>query len=79
MTLEGNSAPFKIFGDISKPRSAIQKEQGNQSLKLRGYADADFAADPETRRSCAGYMIFLGGTMISWSSKTERSIVFNRV
>ncbi len=57
----------------------FKKEQGNQSLKLRGYADADFAADPETRRSCAGYMIFLGGTMISWSSKTERSIVFNRV
>ncbi len=54
----------------------FKKEQGNQSLNLRGYADADFAADPETRRSCAGYMTFLGGTMISWSSKPERSIAY---
>ncbi len=56
---------------------SFKKEQGTQSLNLRGYADADFATDPETRRSCAGYMIFLGSTMISWSSRTERSIVLS--
>ncbi len=55
----------------------IEKERNRNGLNLKGYADADYAADPETRRSCAGYMVFLGKTMITWSSKTERSIVLS--
>ncbi len=51
-----------------------EEEQGYQ---LKGYSDADFAGDAETRRSCAGYVLFLGETPISWSSKTERSIVLS--
>ncbi len=55
----------------------FKKEQGSKSLCLRGYADADFVADPETRRSCAGCVVLLGGAMISWSSRTERSVVLS--
>ncbi len=46
-------------------------------MHLKGYSDADFASDTETRRSCAGYLIMLGETIISWSSKTERSIALS--
>ncbi len=52
-----------------------QKEE--QGCQLKGYSDADFAADAETRRSCAGYLIILGETVVTWSSKTERSIVLS--
>ncbi len=55
----------------------IEKEQNKSCLNLKGYADADYAADPETRKSCAGYMVFLGKTMITWSSKIEKSIVLS--
>ncbi len=54
------------------------KRQGqDQNIHLKGYSDADFASDTETRRSCAGYLIMFGSTVISWSSKTERNIVLN--
>ncbi len=44
---------------------------------LKGYADADLAGCQETRRSCVGYMILLGSAPITWSSKTERSILLS--
>ncbi len=55
----------------------FRREEGEQGNLLKGYSDADFAADAESRRSCAGYVLFLGETPITWSSKTERSIVLS--
>ncbi|MCP4145680.1 MAG: hypothetical protein GY752_10420, partial [bacterium] len=46
-------------------------------LELKGYSDTDLAGCKETRRSCVGYMILLGRTPITWSSKTERSILLS--
>ncbi len=61
------------------PKEGIhfQRDEGKQGYQIKGHSDADFAADIETRRSCAGYVLLLGGTPISWSSKTERSIVLS--
>ncbi len=54
------------------------KRQGQgQGARLKGYSDADFASDTETRRSCAGYLTMLGTTIVCWSSKTERSVVLS--
>ena len=35
------------------------------------YADANWAADADTRRSTSGYVFFLGSAPISWSSKRQ--------
>ena len=35
------------------------------SLKLRGYVDADFAGDINSRKSTTGFLFTLGGTTIS--------------
>ncbi len=48
-----------------------------QSSALKGYTDADLAGCQETRRSCVGYVILLGNAPITWSSKTERSILLS--
>ncbi len=54
------------------------KHQGqDQNVHLKGYSDVDFASDTETRRSCAGYLIMFGETVVSWSSKTEKNIVLS--
>ncbi|VVA40365.1 PREDICTED: Reverse mRNAase RNA-dependent DNA polymerase, partial [Prunus dulcis] len=44
------------------------------SMVLSGYCDADWAGDPNTRRSTIGYVVFLGSNPISWSSNKQASV-----
>lgn len=39
------------------------------SLDLVGFCDADWASDPDDRRSTSGLCIYLGPNLVSWSSK----------
>ena len=41
----------------------------SSSTELVVYTDVDWAGCPNTRRSNSGYAVFLGGNLVSWSSK----------
>ncbi|MCP3662365.1 MAG: hypothetical protein GY696_07695, partial [Gammaproteobacteria bacterium] len=66
---------LRYLATFPKEGIHFEHEEKSQGYQMKGYSDADFAGDVETRRSCAGYVLFLGETPISWSSKTEKSIV----
>jgi hypothetical protein len=44
------------------------------NIKIKGYCDADFAGDIDTRRSTTGYVFTLNGGAISWSSRRQHTV-----
>jgi hypothetical protein len=48
--------------------------RGRGGGELVGYCDADFAADVVTRKSISGYVFYLNGGPISWSSKQQPTV-----
>jgi len=62
--LRGTSDLGLTFGGISPHAS-----------ELRGYADADWANDPDNRTSVTGYTLFLGSSCINSVAKNQDRIV----
>ncbi|PKU61570.1 putative mitochondrial protein [Dendrobium catenatum] len=46
----------------------------NSTLELRAYADSDWAANVQDRRSITGCCTFLGDNLISWSVKKQPTV-----
>uniref|UniRef100_A0A2N9GHZ2 Integrase catalytic domain-containing protein n=1 Tax=Fagus sylvatica TaxID=28930 RepID=A0A2N9GHZ2_FAGSY len=43
-------------------------------LTLSAYTDADWAGDPDDRRSTSGFLIYLGSNAITWSAKKQPTV-----
>ena len=52
---------------------------GGSHITLKAFADADFAADTESRRSISGYVLFLGAGPISWTSRKQQLVTLSTV
>ncbi|GJY23464.1 hypothetical protein Tco_0397122 [Tanacetum coccineum] len=58
------------MNNVKKVRSEYSKDT---DMSLTAYADADHAGCQDTRRSTSGSAQFLGGKLVSWSSKKQKS------
>uniref|UniRef100_A0A2N9F808 Uncharacterized protein n=1 Tax=Fagus sylvatica TaxID=28930 RepID=A0A2N9F808_FAGSY len=43
-------------------------------LTLSAYTDADWAGDPDDRRSTSGFLVYLGNNAITWSAKKQPTV-----
>ncbi|XP_066373714.1 uncharacterized mitochondrial protein AtMg00810-like [Miscanthus floridulus] len=43
-------------------------------LFVMAYSDADWACCPDTRRSTSSFYVFLGESLVSWSSKQQPAV-----
>jgi hypothetical protein len=43
-------------------------------LHLSAYTDADWAGDPDDRRSTSGFLVYLGNNAITWSAKKQPTV-----
>ncbi|CAA7055524.1 unnamed protein product [Microthlaspi erraticum] len=48
--------------------------RADNSLQLNVFCDADFSACPLTCRSLSSYVVFLGGSAISWKTKKQSTV-----
>jgi hypothetical protein len=49
-------------------------ENRNQRITLQGSSDADWASDPNDRRSTSGYIFLINKHTISWQSRKQQSV-----
>ena len=68
--LKGTMEMGMIFGRESTNR----QPRDPPPYGLEGYADSNFAGDPEDRKSLMGYCFFRNGAVVSWSSKKHRTV-----
>ena len=55
------------------PGNGIQINK-NGNLKLKAYADSDWARCPVTRKSVSGYCVYLGDSLMTWKSKKQSTL-----
>ena len=65
-------SPYGCDGLTEELPSNMPKSLG-PSMTLRVYVDSDHAGDLVTRRSRTGFVVFLNGAPIYWSSKKQTS------
>lgn len=46
----------------------------SSSLDITAFSDADWASDPDDRRSIRGYCVLLGTNLVSWCSKKQHTV-----
>ncbi|RVX16039.1 Retrovirus-related Pol polyprotein from transposon RE1 [Vitis vinifera] len=44
------------------------------NLTIEGFSDADWGAQLDDRRSSSGYLVYLGGNLVSWSSTKQKVV-----
>jgi hypothetical protein len=50
---------------------------GNTGSKLIGWCDADWASDPNTRRSTTGFVFQVGDGSIAWATQKQRTVALS--
>ncbi|RVX07800.1 Retrovirus-related Pol polyprotein from transposon RE2 [Vitis vinifera] len=71
------------MADVTHYRSVVGALQNNarwlllspsSNLTIEGFTDADWGAHLDDRRRSSGYLVYLGGNLVSWSSTKQKVV-----
>ena len=63
-----------LKGTVGDGLTYKRKTNGQSAHEITIYSDADWAGDPDERRSVSGYCVFVGMNLVSWSSKKQKAV-----
>ncbi|GKA20732.1 putative reverse transcriptase domain-containing protein [Tanacetum coccineum] len=66
-----------VWNLVTSLRTPMVMKSPNLDEDTQAYVDADHAGCQDTRRSTSGSMKLLGETLVSWSSKRQKSVVIS--
>jgi hypothetical protein len=58
-------------------RHGIELKTYFDNIRLEGFSDADWGANPDDRRSISGYTFLIGNGAVSWSSKKQQTVALS--
>ncbi|KAL6338564.1 hypothetical protein AAG906_021279 [Vitis piasezkii] len=68
------SACKRLLRYVSGTRTLGLSFRPTTRFTLEGFSDADWACNVDDRRSTTGYCVFLGGNLVTWSSRKQQVI-----
>jgi len=71
------AAAIRVLQYLKATRDLRLIYDGNNGSELYGYSDADWASDPDTRRSTTGYVFQINSGSISWATQKQRTIALS--
>ena len=51
--------------------------ENHRNLEVHGFIDADWAGNPNDRKSTVGYFTFVGGNLVTWRSKKQKVVALS--
>lgn len=66
----------RVFRYLKSTIEQLLWIQRNDRISITGFADADWASCPDDGKSTTGYCIYLGDTLVAWSSKKQQEITW---
>jgi hypothetical protein len=73
------NAAMRVLHYLRDTKDKVLVLGGNSSVVLEGYVDADFAGDLDSRFSTSGYVFYVFGGAVSWTSKKQNSVATSTV
>jgi hypothetical protein len=79
------NAPNETHWTALKYLIGYLKNEGFQGLKMRApndrrvvaFVDSDYVSDRSDRKSISGYLVTIGGCLVSWQSKKQTGVTLS--
>jgi hypothetical protein len=67
----------RLVGYINKHETVELRLMKPKDLKVYAYVDSNYATNKETRKSVTGFVLTIGGCLVSYSSKSQPSVTLS--